>query len=74
MHSTNWARHIPLLDALGQVKLPVGQVDLSKVFFYELYKLTEKNCMILEVGSVIFSLCQVLTKKWNQLNFMNILL
>ena len=24
--------------ALGQVKLPVGQVDLNKVFFYILYK------------------------------------
>ena len=28
------AQHIPLLKGLGQVKLPVKQLGLSKVFFY----------------------------------------
>ena len=31
-------QHIPLPDGLGQVKLPLGQVDLNKVFLYILYK------------------------------------
>ena len=31
------APHIPLPNDLGQVKLPVGQEDLSKIFFYILY-------------------------------------
>ena len=36
------AGQIPLPDGLGQVKLPVGQVYFSKVFFYILYKHVEK--------------------------------
>ena len=36
------AGHIPLPDGPGQVKLPVGRVDLSKVSFYTLYKQIEK--------------------------------
>ena len=38
------ARHIPLPDGSGQVKLKAaGQVDLSKVLFYTLYKQIAKN-------------------------------
>ena len=32
------ARHIQLPDGLGQVKLPVWQMDFREVFFYILYK------------------------------------
>ena len=31
-------RHIPLPHGSGQVELPAAQVDLSKVFFWNLYK------------------------------------
>ena len=36
------AWHIPLPDDLGQIKLPVRQVDVSQVFFYILHKQIEK--------------------------------
>ena len=36
------ARQIPLPDNLWQVKLPVGQVDLNKVFFDILSKQMEE--------------------------------
>ena len=32
------AWHMPLPDSLGQVKVPVRQMDLSRVFLYILYK------------------------------------
>ena len=34
--------HIPCSDGLGQVKLPVSQVNLSTVYFYILYKQIKK--------------------------------
>ena len=37
------APHIPLPNDLGQVKLPRGQVDLSRDIFYILYKQIEKK-------------------------------
>ena len=45
-------RHIPFPDSLGQVKLPVCEVDLSKVSLYILYKQNIKKCLILEVGQI----------------------
>ena len=44
-HSMTWpysAWHIPLADGLEQVKLPVGQVDLSTFFFWITYNLLWK--------------------------------
>ena len=49
--SLSRAQHIPLLDGPWQVKLPVRQVDLSKVSYYVLCKLID-NCTILEVGQM----------------------
>ena len=43
------AQHILLPHVLGQVKLPAGQVDLNKVFFYIS---RSKKCIILEVRQV----------------------
>ena len=34
----NRARRFPLPDGQGQVKLPVGQVDLDRFFFFISYK------------------------------------
>ena len=45
------ARHIPLTDGQGHVKLPITQVHMSNVSFYILYKEIE-NGIILEVGEV----------------------
>ena len=42
MLSYNRARHIPLADSMGQVKLPVGQVDLGRLFFEITYNLNWK--------------------------------
>ena len=36
------ARHFPLPDGPGQVKLPVGQVDLDRFFFFISYKQIEE--------------------------------
>ena len=36
------ARHFPLPNGPGQVKLPVGQVDLDRFFFFILYKQIEE--------------------------------
>ena len=36
------AHYFPLLDGPGQVKLPVGQVDLSNFCFFILYKQIEE--------------------------------
>ena len=44
-------QYIPLLGSPGQVKLPVGQVDLSIDFFHILYKQII-NFIIVEVGAV----------------------
>ena len=48
------AQHIPLPEGLGQVKLPVGQVDLSQVFFNIPHKQSARlrKCVILEVKQV----------------------
>ena len=37
------ARHIPLPDGQGQVKLSIGQVDSDKFFFYIIYDLVLKK-------------------------------
>ena len=56
------ARHIPLPNSLGHVKLPVGQVNLSKVSFYMLYKQIEKNAQLQKSGKWKFvDMCQALT-------------
>ena len=49
-------QHIPLPGSLGQAKLPVGQVDLTKVYFI-FYTSRLKKCRILKWG------------KWNFLDF-----
>ena len=54
------AWHIPLPDSLGQVKLPVGQVDLSKVFFYILYEQIKKMWNIGNQAIRIFRLLPAL--------------
>ena len=36
------ARRFPLPNGLGQVKLPVGQVDLDRFFFFISYKQIEE--------------------------------
>ena len=36
------ARRFPLPDSSGQVKLPVGQVDLDRFFFFISYKQIEE--------------------------------
>ena len=36
------ARRFPLPDGLGQVKLPVGQVDLNRFFLFISYKQIEE--------------------------------
>ena len=51
MKQTCRSPHIPLPDGPGQVKLPVGQVDFSKIFFYieEIHNFgsqANKNCWI----------------------------
>ena len=40
--SISRARRFPLLDRPGQVKLPVGQEDLDKFFFFTSYKQIEE--------------------------------
>ena len=41
-HTHIRARHFPLPDGPGQVKLPVGQVDLDRFFFFISYKQIEE--------------------------------
>ena len=47
------ARRFPLPDSPGQVKLPVGQVDLDRFFFFISYISRSKNFKILGVGQVM---------------------
>ena len=42
LHSKVRARRFPLPDGPGQVKLPVGQVDLDRFFFFISYKQIEE--------------------------------
>ena len=52
----NRAHRFPLPDGPGQVKLPVGQVDLSEFLFYILYKQTEKLPNWAKRGALIYHL------------------
>ena len=57
--------HIPLPNRRGQVKLPSGQVDFSKVSLYILFKQIEK-WRILEVGQgKNFCICRALQTNYD---------
>ena len=47
------ARRFPLPDGPGQVKLPVGQVDLDRFFFFFFHISRSKNFKVLGVGQVM---------------------
>ena len=54
------APHMPLLDSPGQVKPPVRQVYLSKVFLYILYKQTKKMDNSRSQACTKFWICRAL--------------
>ena len=63
------AQHIPLPDGLGQVKLPMRQMNFGKVFFEIIYNLYWK-CIILEIGYVNI-LDTLITDGWvNNINML----
>ena len=52
--SESWFSYrFPLPNGPGQVKLPVGQVDLNRFFLFISYLSRSKNFKILEIGQVM---------------------
>ena len=61
----NRARRFPLPDGPGQVKLPVGQVDLDRFFFFISYKQIEEFQNSCSWASDDFEKRRALCKKWH---------